>query len=766
MNMNELNPGVISIVLCVRSLAAICCSAFPHFISLTYPHAPSSARIGQERRLGRVKYSLCGEKCSAGLKKSCIIIVRFGRSERIIERLKEQRDRDEREKSEELESNKKELKELKEKVSLLQGDLSDREASVLDLKEHASSLASSGLKKDSKLKSLEIALEQKKEECTKLENQLKKAQSVAVEAQVNAGLSERIATLEQEVARYKEDAGKAQTEVDRLLEILREMENEKNDKDHKINELESFPALWSLTLDVVLTESYSDRSSSVSACVFNQDANGRSLHVKDHVLLTLLSCPAFQVNPAHSVCISPLFLSFFLFVSFHWNAVYIPVWLQVTVTHSGEGRRLYFWVVSHYCGRLFCCAGLLVSVPPAGRGCDKQKDFCPHSTFLLFIPSWTVSVGTLMCNSVSAIEKKKKNDIKKWAQKAWMKTRRVQCPVIDLFTCVSFFPLILMLLLSLPEATLVLKCSTVFLVLIIWPLMQHKAQYREEEDDRGLRMGAEGGLSTTLCYYSFKDIGVGIVSGTSVLQGIGCTILQCRQRKQENSGTCWDRMTPGFRPVWHMKDQSKKVANLKHKEQVEKSKNAQLMEEARKREDNISESSQQVQDGGLWWSFPLFWSEFLDRKPESAVNVCENLSAKSPSFYGGAVFMEGLFFLFAVDLWTTMPQRPSLCCGFLCFSWLLVCSFDHSPFSHFPCSVSCVLCFRSSSYAIFLTAGLMCYWTSTCGTRRLERQCVRAHEYVLRSKRAHLCLQGPSFLRGVTLPQAHIVAYAPPFEAP
>uniref|UniRef100_A0A671T573 ELKS/Rab6-interacting/CAST family member 1-like n=1 Tax=Sinocyclocheilus anshuiensis TaxID=1608454 RepID=A0A671T573_9TELE len=158
--------------------------------------------------------------------------------ERIIERLKEQRDRDEREKSEELDSSKKELKELKEKVSLLQGELSDREASLLDLKEHASSLASSGLKKDSKLKSLEIALEQKKEECTKFDSQLKKAQSVAVETQANAGLSERIATLEQEVAHYKEDAGKAQAEVDRLLEILREMENEKNDKDCKISELE------------------------------------------------------------------------------------------------------------------------------------------------------------------------------------------------------------------------------------------------------------------------------------------------------------------------------------------------------------------------------------------------------------------------------------------------------------------------------------------------------------------------------------------------
>lgn len=52
--------------------------------------------------------------------------------------------------------------------------LSCPQASLLDLKEHASSLASSGLKKDSKLKSLEITLEQKKEECIKLESQLKK----------------------------------------------------------------------------------------------------------------------------------------------------------------------------------------------------------------------------------------------------------------------------------------------------------------------------------------------------------------------------------------------------------------------------------------------------------------------------------------------------------------------------------------------------------------------------------------------------------------
>ncbi|XP_077325043.1 ELKS/Rab6-interacting/CAST family member 1 isoform X15 [Lithobates pipiens] len=159
--------------------------------------------------------------------------------ERIIERLKEQRDRDEREKQEENESCKKELKELKEKVSQLQGDLSEKESSLLDLKEHASTLASSGLKKDSRLKSLEIALEQRKEECLKLENQMRKAQDAAQEAKSSPEVNERVQQMEKEVARYRDEVSKSQAEVDRLLEILKEMENEKNEKDTKIAELES-----------------------------------------------------------------------------------------------------------------------------------------------------------------------------------------------------------------------------------------------------------------------------------------------------------------------------------------------------------------------------------------------------------------------------------------------------------------------------------------------------------------------------------------------
>ncbi|KAJ4924955.1 hypothetical protein JOQ06_003903 [Pogonophryne albipinna] len=158
--------------------------------------------------------------------------------ERIIERLKDQREKEEKEKGDEAESSKKELKELREKVSHLQADLADRETSVLDLKEKASSLASNTLKKDNRLKTLEIGLEQKKEECVKLENQLKKAQNAGADFHTSSELSERISGLEEEVSQHKDDAARAQSEVERLLEILREMENEKNDKEKKINELE------------------------------------------------------------------------------------------------------------------------------------------------------------------------------------------------------------------------------------------------------------------------------------------------------------------------------------------------------------------------------------------------------------------------------------------------------------------------------------------------------------------------------------------------
>ncbi|XP_016356068.1 ERC protein 2-like, partial [Sinocyclocheilus anshuiensis] len=174
--------------------------------------------------------------------------------ERIIERLKEQREREDRERMEEVDSYKKENKDLKERVNSLQVELTEKESSLIDLKEHASSLASSGVKKDSKLKSLEIAIEQKKEECSKLETQLQKqaeqlfsqmnnpkAHEVEVQqsSRGNPEYVDRVKLLEKEVSFYKDESSKSQVEVERLLEILSEVETEKNDKDKKIAELES-----------------------------------------------------------------------------------------------------------------------------------------------------------------------------------------------------------------------------------------------------------------------------------------------------------------------------------------------------------------------------------------------------------------------------------------------------------------------------------------------------------------------------------------------
>uniref|UniRef100_A0A5F8GDW6 ELKS/RAB6-interacting/CAST family member 1 n=1 Tax=Monodelphis domestica TaxID=13616 RepID=A0A5F8GDW6_MONDO len=117
--------------------------------------------------------------------------------ERTIERLKEQRDRDEREKQEEIDNYKKDLKDLKEKVSLLQGDLSEKEF-----------VSKNGLKPST------------------------------IEARGSPEMNDRIQQLEKEIIQHRDESSKSQAEVDRLLEILKEMENEKNDKDKKIAELE------------------------------------------------------------------------------------------------------------------------------------------------------------------------------------------------------------------------------------------------------------------------------------------------------------------------------------------------------------------------------------------------------------------------------------------------------------------------------------------------------------------------------------------------
>ncbi|XP_035676573.1 ELKS/Rab6-interacting/CAST family member 1-like isoform X7 [Branchiostoma floridae] len=158
--------------------------------------------------------------------------------ERQIERLKSQRERSEGERQEEQDNLTKENKELKDKLETLQNELAENQSNLLDLKEHASSLASAGLKKDSRLKQLEIQLSQKTEEVNELEMQVKRAKESVEQAAANKEAAEKSGMLEDQVKQYRDEVTRSQQEVDRLLEILKEMENEKHEKDLRIRELE------------------------------------------------------------------------------------------------------------------------------------------------------------------------------------------------------------------------------------------------------------------------------------------------------------------------------------------------------------------------------------------------------------------------------------------------------------------------------------------------------------------------------------------------
>uniref|UniRef100_A0A4W4EQD2 ELKS/RAB6-interacting/CAST family member 2 n=1 Tax=Electrophorus electricus TaxID=8005 RepID=A0A4W4EQD2_ELEEL len=94
--------------------------------------------------------------------------------DKVMEQLKEQRQREMQEMQMEIEMCKTENKLLKEKIASLQSQLLEKESSVLELRERISSLTSSGLQKDTRLRALESSLERRVEECSRLESQLQK----------------------------------------------------------------------------------------------------------------------------------------------------------------------------------------------------------------------------------------------------------------------------------------------------------------------------------------------------------------------------------------------------------------------------------------------------------------------------------------------------------------------------------------------------------------------------------------------------------------
>ncbi|XP_033115269.1 ELKS/Rab6-interacting/CAST family member 1-like [Anneissia japonica] len=160
--------------------------------------------------------------------------------ERMIVRLKDQRSREDNDRTEEVQHYQNQLKESKARLESLEKELADKEASLMNVKEHASSMVSTSLKKDSKITTLEINLAQKTEELIQLESELEKLEGTlqVIKDSRDRDDRQKAKMYEEQIANHREEYKKTQVEVDRLLAVIKEMESEKNGKDVRISELD------------------------------------------------------------------------------------------------------------------------------------------------------------------------------------------------------------------------------------------------------------------------------------------------------------------------------------------------------------------------------------------------------------------------------------------------------------------------------------------------------------------------------------------------
>uniref|UniRef100_A0A3B4WEV8 ELKS/RAB6-interacting/CAST family member 2 n=1 Tax=Seriola lalandi dorsalis TaxID=1841481 RepID=A0A3B4WEV8_SERLL len=148
--------------------------------------------------------------------------------ERVIENLREQKEREDRVRLEELEQMRKENQELKDKLSALQPQkLSPILTTAILCYVHK--------------------IKQKGEDGFKPRSNPTCQEAV----RKCPDITDRLRLLEQEVARYREESGKSQAEVERLMTALRDAEMDKSCKEKKIADLERYTAaenVHSLTL--------------------------------------------------------------------------------------------------------------------------------------------------------------------------------------------------------------------------------------------------------------------------------------------------------------------------------------------------------------------------------------------------------------------------------------------------------------------------------------------------------------------------------------
>ncbi|XP_023281038.1 ERC protein 2-like [Seriola lalandi dorsalis] len=141
--------------------------------------------------------------------------------ERVIENLREQKEREDRVRLEELEQMRKENQELKDKLSALQPQ-------KLSPSQATNPSPTQNQRPDGEVPAKVDGLPAVSPTIQNTEEAVRKCPDI----------TDRLRLLEQEVARYREESGKSQAEVERLMTALRDAEMDKSCKEKKIADLE------------------------------------------------------------------------------------------------------------------------------------------------------------------------------------------------------------------------------------------------------------------------------------------------------------------------------------------------------------------------------------------------------------------------------------------------------------------------------------------------------------------------------------------------
>ncbi|KAL5013491.1 hypothetical protein ScPMuIL_007761 [Solemya velum] len=162
--------------------------------------------------------------------------------ERQIERLKEIKERTIAEHREECDIYIKSSQDLKSKIDSLQLELTEKQTEICEFRESIAELSAEKFQLESKVRQLEGELSEKSAEIDKLHTHLEELKNREIESKAEIPTTvveekhEVAAETEEEVSVKQEELSNARAEITRLLDILKESEEDKNEKEKQMKE--------------------------------------------------------------------------------------------------------------------------------------------------------------------------------------------------------------------------------------------------------------------------------------------------------------------------------------------------------------------------------------------------------------------------------------------------------------------------------------------------------------------------------------------------